>query len=288
MTGMSQRAPRSAPKAAPPEKGAMAARLYTALKQDILRLELPPSAPIEESRLVARFAYSRTPLREALTRLAAEGLVELRANRSAIVAPITAQSVAAYFEALGYVSTAVARLAAMRRTPAQLEDIRRCQDRFGSLLREEHEFDRGDRNRDFHLAMGAAANNRFLAEQYGTLLDRGVRLANIPFYSEEDEGEDPDAHFRQASADHDAIIAAIAARDGDRAETLMRGHSALFEHRIGKFVERYGSTLIGAAPPAQAGLPKLRHATAAAAAAAAAGAASVAEAAPHRAAGAAR
>jgi DNA-binding GntR family transcriptional regulator len=243
----------------PPGKGATTTRLYHALKQDILRLELPPSAPIEESRLVERFAFSRTPIREALTQLAAEGLVELRANRSAVVAPITAQSVASYFEALNYVSSAMTRLAALRRTSAQLARIRARQDEFASLLLEEHEFDRGERNRDFHLAIAETANNRYLADQYQTLLDRGVRLANIPFYSEEEEGEDLDAHFRQACEDHEAMIAAIADRDGDRAEAITREHVALFRHRIVKFMSKYGSSLIEGHGEQDAP-PKLRHA----------------------------
>jgi DNA-binding GntR family transcriptional regulator len=252
---------RTADKGPPPGKGATAARLYAALKHEILELILPPSAPIEEVRLGERFGCSRTPIREALTRLAAEGLVELRTNRSAIVAPITAQSMVAYFEALAYVSTAVARLAATRRTDAQLATIRRCQERFGSLLREKREFDRGDRNRDFPMAVGAAANNRFLAEQYGVLLDRGVRLANIPFYSEEDEGEDVNAHFRQASDDHDEIIRAIAKRDAVRVESITLAHVELFRHRIAKFLSQYGSSLIEG-HLGEHRLPKLRHAPA--------------------------
>lgn len=241
----------------PPGKGATTARLYQTLKQEILRLELPPSAPIEESRLVQRFAFSRTPIREALTHLAAEGLVELRANRSAVVAPITAQSVGSYFEALDYVSCAVTRLAALRRTTAQLARIRARQEEFASLLFEEREFERGDRNRDFHLAIAEAANNRYLADQYRTLLDRGVRLANIPFYSEEEEGEDLDAHFRDACEDHEAMIDAIADRDGDRAESISREHAALFRHRIVKFLSRYGGSLIQGHADV---LPRLRHA----------------------------
>lgn len=240
-----------------PGKGATAARLYHALKQEILRLELPPSAPIEEARLVERFAFSRTPIREALTQLAAEGLVELRANRRAIVAPITAQSVASYFEALSYVSSAVMRLAALRRTDGQLADIRAAQDVFDSLLLEEHEFDRGDRNRAFHLAIAGAANNHYLFNQYRALLDRGVRLANIPFYTEEEEGEDVDAHFRQSCNDHEAMIAAIADRDCDRGELLTREHVGLFRHRIGKFLTKYQATTIEGSTE---GLPKLRHA----------------------------
>jgi DNA-binding GntR family transcriptional regulator len=245
----------------PPEKGSTTARLYQALKQEILRLELPPSAPIEEARLVERFALSRTPIREALTQLAAEGLVELRTNRSAIVAPITARSVSSYFEALGYLSAAVTRLAALRRTETQLAAIRACQYDFAALLLEEREFDRGERNRDFHLAIAAAANNRFLAEQYRTLLDRGVRLANIPFYSEEDEGEDLDAHFRYAAADHDAMIEAIADGHGDRAEAVTLDHVELFRSRIFKFLSQYGTSLIGErAAGGLRNLPHLRHA----------------------------
>lgn len=242
----------------PSAKGAATGKLYRALKQNILRLELAPSTPIEEPPMVRRFGVSRTPLREALLQLAAEGLVELRPNRSPIVAPITAQSVDSYFEALKYVSSAVMRLAALRRTGSQLAQIRKSQERFASLLLEEHEFDRGDRNRDFHLAIGAAAGNNYLADQYRVLLDRGVRLANIPFYSEGEEGQDLDSHFRQACDDHEVMISAITDRDCDRAEAITRDHVSLFRHRIGQFLSRYGNSLIGHHNEPDV-LPKLRH-----------------------------
>jgi len=76
---------------------------------------------------------------------------------------------------------------------------------------------------------------------------------------EEEEGEDLDAHFREACKDHEAMIAAIADRDGDRAQTITREHVALFRHRIVKFLSKYGSSLIEGHAEQDA-LPKLRHA----------------------------
>jgi hypothetical protein len=85
-----------------------------------------------------------------------------------------------------------------------------------------------------------------------------VRLANIPFYSEGEEGQDLDSHFRQASEDHEVMISAIADRDCDRAEAITRDHVSLFRRRIGQFLSRYGDSSIGHHNVPDE-LPKLRH-----------------------------
>ena len=77
-------------------KGMGAGLVYNCVKQAIMEGRLAESAPIDEKSLVEEFAVSRTPVREALTRLAAEGLVTLRSNRSAIVAPAAPAGLGAY------------------------------------------------------------------------------------------------------------------------------------------------------------------------------------------------
>ena len=62
--------------------------VYDLLRDEILGLHLPPGSPIDEARLAERFGMSRTPIREALVRLAGEGLIETLPNRSTIVSPL--------------------------------------------------------------------------------------------------------------------------------------------------------------------------------------------------------
>ncbi|WP_292231917.1 GntR family transcriptional regulator [Mesorhizobium sp.] len=76
------------------------ARVYSELRHNILNMSLPPSYPLDEVSLSQLFNLSRSPIREALVRLASEGLVLTLPNRSTIVAPLDFRSVPEYLDAL--------------------------------------------------------------------------------------------------------------------------------------------------------------------------------------------
>ncbi|MGN6684051.1 MAG: GntR family transcriptional regulator, partial [Devosia sp.] len=86
--------------AARPARGAGVQTVYEQLQSAIVNLELPPGSPLDEVRLSRQFALSRTPVREALVRLMADGLVTALPNRSTVVAPIDFEKLPVYFEAL--------------------------------------------------------------------------------------------------------------------------------------------------------------------------------------------
>jgi DNA-binding GntR family transcriptional regulator len=130
--------------------------VYDALKHDILEMTLAPSEPLDETRLSRRFAMSRTPVREALVRLAAEGLVTTLPNRNTIVSAIDFSTVPVYFDSLALMYRVTTRLAAMRRTAADLADIRALQKDFARSVREADALAMVAVNRDFHVAIAKA------------------------------------------------------------------------------------------------------------------------------------
>src|SRR5512134_3641292 len=97
--------------------------VYDALRTEILALTLAPGQLLDETSLAERFDLSRSPVREALIRLAAEELVVTLPNRSTIVAPIELASFPKYVDALDVAQRFNARLAAQLRTDADLEVI---------------------------------------------------------------------------------------------------------------------------------------------------------------------
>lgn len=216
-------------------KGQSAAAIYTDLKKDIVELRLAPASQIEEAQLLERFKLSRTPVREALTRLASEGLVELRTNRSALVSSIDVASAATYLESLEVISTGISQLAAVRRTEAKLDDIRSAQAAFRRNITENPAACTGA-NREFHSRIGAASGNRYLQLQYDRLLDNGMRLANIPFQFAEEGETDRIAHLTRAADQHDDLIDAIADRDGARAVHIAKIHCQLFRGRLFRYL----------------------------------------------------
>ncbi|MEE8248102.1 MAG: GntR family transcriptional regulator [Alphaproteobacteria bacterium] len=232
--------------AARPAKGASAAYVHDRLREEILSLELRPGADLDEADLVARFGLSRTPVREALIRLAAGDLVQLLPNRGARVAPIGLADLPRYAEAFDLVQRAVTRLAAARRSAAQLGRIEAARDAFEALVGPGDPLALTEANRAFHLAIAEAADNAYLARHYDRLLAEGMRLLRIPFAFE--PGGAPATsragHLAKIVAEHRAMVAAIAARDADRAEALGHAHTQLFRDRLMQYLDENGTAAI--------------------------------------------
>jgi DNA-binding GntR family transcriptional regulator len=90
------------------------ARAYASLREEILRMQLAPGAPLDEVSLSERFGLSRSPIREALARLSSEGLVVTLPSRSTVVTPIDFEGMPHFLDALDLLQRAVTRLAAVR------------------------------------------------------------------------------------------------------------------------------------------------------------------------------
>ena len=204
--------------------------VYDALKHDILAMTLAPGEPLDETRLSHRFAMSRTPVREALVRLAAEGLVTTLPNRNTIVSPLDFSTMPTYFDALVLMYRVTTRLAAARRTEADLAAIRGVQKLFADAVAGADALAMVSVNRDFHLAIARSGRNNYYADFFARLLDEGQRLLRL-YYSTFDD------HLPQRFVDeHDAIIAAIAGRDEAEADRLAGAHAMGVVHQIQNFL----------------------------------------------------
>ena len=231
-------------------KGTGTSYVYQRLREQILSLDHAPGANLDEAQLVESFGLSRTPVREALIRLASDGLVVLLPNRGAQVAPIDLTDYPRYVEALDLVQRAVTRFAAIRGSGKALARIRKARDVFETAVGRGDPLTLTRKNRDFHLAIAEAAGNPYLARQYGHLLDQGMRLLRIPFAfdpnggpnggSDGGGGEGRARHVEKIVHEHRAIVEAIAAGDFERADTLAHAHTELFKSR---FLQYLGQNL---------------------------------------------
>src|SRR5581483_2221330 len=104
-------------------RGTGASYVYDSLKALILDLELKPGTLLDETLVSRQFSVSRSPVREALIRLSAEGLVQTLRNRTSIVAPFDVGMLPAYFDAMQLLYRVSARLAAANATPPQIERL---------------------------------------------------------------------------------------------------------------------------------------------------------------------
>jgi DNA-binding GntR family transcriptional regulator len=218
-------------------RGTGAAYAYDTLRREILGLELEPGQELDEAGLVARLGLSRTPVREALIRLAADELVVLLPNRGAKVAPLDLADTPRYIEALDLAQRAVHRFAALRRTEADLSRIDEARDAFEASIPRRDAMEMTERNRNFHAKVAEASQNRYLAGHYVRLLDQGMRLLRIPF-AYDPAGDGAETHIAKIVEDHRRITAAIAARDADLADALGHAHAELFQSRLMMFLQQ--------------------------------------------------
>ncbi len=186
------------------------------LRQMIVVGKIPPGAPIVEAELCALLGISRTPLREAVKMLAAQGLIELRPNRSARVAPMDAEHIGDLFEGLSTVERMAAEFAATRITPAELDALHRMQ-----ATMERHYAERDlsayfEVNQAIHGAILAGAHNATLVEMHRWLLARAERAR---FFALGARGR-----WVESIQEHRDILKALEARDGERAGRLLAAH----------------------------------------------------------------
>jgi DNA-binding GntR family transcriptional regulator len=213
-------------------KGESARHVYESIRQQILGLELRPGASLDEAGLVESFGVSRTPVREALIRLAADRLVILLPNRGARVAPIELDSIGSFFEALNLCQRAVTRWAALRRTPADLASIRKEALAFEAATAAHDVGAMSETNLDFHMAIARAAANPHIASAYRHLLVEGLRLSRFALAYDFDRDNSQASHFERVIGDHRHMLALIEAGDAGAAERLGATHTALFRDRV--------------------------------------------------------
>lgn len=183
----------------------------------ILSGDLPPTATISEVDLSRLFGVSRTPLREALKVLAAEGLVILRAHRSPVVAGVDATAIAAIFETIAPLEALAGRLATERADEAGRGGLAEMHNRMAGLKQAGDRMGYFHLNRDFHLQFARLAGNPVLHATLSDLLGKTMRArasANLDL-----------ARWEQATVEHGEIMAAFVARRPEQVAALLLEHS---------------------------------------------------------------
>lgn len=216
----------------PRRRGHGVQKVYEKLRQSILDLSLPPGSPLDEMRLSEEFNLSRTPIREAMVRLAAEGLLTTLPNRNTIVAPIDFINLPVYFEALTLMYRVTTRSAAVHRRPDHLVRIRALEAAYADAVRRHDALGMIATNREFHVAVAEAGGNLYFTQLFARLLDEGRRVLRLYYHSFDD------ALPRRYVDEHSDMVAAIEAGDADRADALAAAHAAQIVRQIQAYMAR--------------------------------------------------
>ena len=214
------------------KRGLGARLVYDTLRDEILELVLPPGTPIDEVARAERFGMSRTPVREALLRLAGEGLVETLPNRSAIVANIDFLNLHHFFDALTLMYRVTTRMAGLNRSDADMAAIRAAQACFAAAVDAQDALAMIATNRAFHAAIAEAGGNPYYTGFFLRVLDEGRRLLRLYYQSYNDRLP------QGIVEEHEAMIAAIEAGDVDLCDRLGRAHADQIIRQIQSFFAR--------------------------------------------------
>lgn len=198
-----------------PPKGNLAPQVYQQLRRAILRGKLEPGTRLVETRIGEQLGVSRTPVREAISRLVAQGFVKETTSGARVVADmeVELQQIFALRQVLeGF----AARLAAENATDEELEEIERLSIASARAVDEASIAERAALNSVFHASIARASHNDRLIKIIGEFYEYVITEEMLPFFGREGTHN----HIVQ----HDAIVGAIKARDGQGAETAMRAH----------------------------------------------------------------
>ena len=187
---------------------------YERLCEEIRSGKLPPGSRLRETEIAERLAVSRTPVREAIRRLEADGLVDHLPRSGAVVRKLEYPELMELYEMRTVLEGTAARLAARAASPVELEELVAINDEMRAAAgRPEVVI---GLNRQVHKLLLDAARNRFLLRAMATVENTLLILGSSSMAK-------PD-RAREAVDEHREVLDALLARDGAAAEAAMRRH----------------------------------------------------------------
>jgi DNA-binding GntR family transcriptional regulator len=186
------------------------------LREEILSSRLEPGAELNEVALANSLGVSRGPIREALGRLAAEGLVTMTPRRGAIVTKLTKQEFMDAYQVREALESLATRIAVPRLTDEDRAELHRMSAEMRRLADADDSSAFFEINRHFHEKLVAASGNRRLQAMHEQLLGQMGRLLR--------KSAELRGGLGESAAAHEAILEAVDAGDADRAAQLMAEH----------------------------------------------------------------
>lgn len=201
-------------------------------------MELAPGAVVDELALCDEFGLSRPPVRELLRQIAAEGYIELEANRAPRVAAMNHESLHSFYLAAPLIYVATTQLAASYASAAEIEVLKGIQAQFRQAIEQRDVENRVLYNDAFHLEIGKMAHNDYLMPSLRRILIDHTRLGKI-FYRHPTT-DDMQRDLELACAQHEQIIEAIERRDPETAGRVVRAHMELSRRRMAEYAAPQG------------------------------------------------
>ena len=206
---------------------------FQQIKSQIVHLALLPGEQIDETVMAETLGIGRTPIRESLFRLAAEGLLQVKTGRGFFVRDITLDDIKDLFETLLVLERAAVALAARRIGGSGIGRLERLNEEFQAAWKRRHFLDVTLANSRFHRELYAATENAFMRTYLNSLQTQSQRLAYICFTRP--AAIDLEAHAEESIRDHHELIARLKRKDEPGAVELITGHIQRFRKQVADY-----------------------------------------------------
>lgn len=206
----------------------LAESLKTKIEREILLFNFKPGDKLDEVRLSEKYGSSRTPVREALRLLAAEGLVTIRPHRGAIVSGFSVTELIEMFEMMAIYEGVCARLAARNSSPKDIALMREAQDQCGLHAEADDYENYCIANTQFHERVYFASRNSHLIRQTVTTRNRIASYRRFQLRRHN--------RLKESFSEHVDILEAIANGDSQAADRLMYEHIAVHAARTASLI----------------------------------------------------
>lgn len=205
----------------------VAAVIYNAIKERIIDGRCPPGSRLTEQYIAAEFNSSRTPVREAMRQLVADGFATFKPNSGTVVRQWTKPQMEEIFDLRILIESQIAGLAAAHITALDVDNLQRLQDQIelnGTDTSGENTLRIGPLNREFHKIISQASQNERMVAMLANAIEVPITQRTLRHYSE--------AQLARSFGHHREMIDALQAGNGDWARSVMASHIHAAKHSL--------------------------------------------------------
>jgi DNA-binding GntR family transcriptional regulator len=217
-------------------KRSLSQQAYQEIYQRIMTLSYTPGQRLEEKRLVAELGIGRTPVREALMRLADDFMVESHPHKGAVVRPMSLPNTRAVFSALRILECGVAELAVQAENNAFLVEMEVANQAIEQAMATNDLVAMVSANSRFHHSYARCSQNSYLVNALHKVRCETNRLACLSYGTEVDPEWTLQTHYRTVIEEHERIIETIKTRNLIRLTKTIIEHIRAFQQRIVKYM----------------------------------------------------
>ena len=213
-------------------KQPLGATAYEEIYRKIISLEYKPGQNLEEKQLMEDLGIGRTPIREALLRLATDLMVESQPNKGFVVRPITLQNTKAVFEALKILELGIAKLAVRQDVEPFLPEMGKANQVVKSSVEHMDVLGLVEANHTFHMHFARISRNEYLVRGLEEVRCGTKRLAYLSYGNEIDRGKSLHDHYESVIRQHEDIMTFLEKRDETKLIETISEHIRAFQQRI--------------------------------------------------------